>query len=194
MSYIFLDESGDLGFDFRKKKTSRFFVITFIFTRDKTALQKIVSEVLKRFNNTQRRSRSGIIHAYKEDPETRHTLLNIFHNKKCASIITIYLDKKKDSNKLHIQKHLLYAHITNTLLSRACTKKLIPTDKRIHLIASQRETSKFLNRHFSSYLKTRMKNSHNIDIEVRITHPSTEKGLQIADIISWSIFRKYEHL
>ena len=38
-----------------------------------------------------------------------------------------------------------------------------------------------------------MKNSHNIDIEVRITHPSTEKGLQIADIISWSIFRKYEH-
>jgi len=28
ISYIFLDESGDLGFDFTKKRTSKFFVVT----------------------------------------------------------------------------------------------------------------------------------------------------------------------
>jgi hypothetical protein len=28
MSYIFIDESGDLGFDFTKPKTSRYFLIT----------------------------------------------------------------------------------------------------------------------------------------------------------------------
>jgi hypothetical protein len=28
--YIFLDESGDLGFDFTKRKTSKFFVMTLL--------------------------------------------------------------------------------------------------------------------------------------------------------------------
>ena len=30
MAYIFMDESGCLGFDFKKPKTSRYFVITFL--------------------------------------------------------------------------------------------------------------------------------------------------------------------
>lgn len=33
--YIFLDESGDLGFDFSKEKTSRQFVISLLVCRDK---------------------------------------------------------------------------------------------------------------------------------------------------------------
>jgi hypothetical protein len=32
MGYIYLDESGDLGFNFDNRKTSKFFVITFLFT------------------------------------------------------------------------------------------------------------------------------------------------------------------
>jgi len=35
MAYIFMDESGDLGFDFSKKKTTTFFLVTFIFTTSK---------------------------------------------------------------------------------------------------------------------------------------------------------------
>jgi len=34
MAYIFMDESGDLGFDFKKKKTSRYFVVTFLMIDD----------------------------------------------------------------------------------------------------------------------------------------------------------------
>lgn len=32
--YIYLDESGDLGFDFRKKGTSKHFIITVLLTRE----------------------------------------------------------------------------------------------------------------------------------------------------------------
>ena len=32
MAYILLDESGDLGFDFNKKKTTKFFLVVFMFT------------------------------------------------------------------------------------------------------------------------------------------------------------------
>lgn len=42
MAYIFLDESGDLGFDFIKKKTSKFFIVTCLFTESKTPIEKIV--------------------------------------------------------------------------------------------------------------------------------------------------------
>ncbi|MBI5221243.1 MAG: DUF3800 domain-containing protein, partial [Candidatus Magasanikbacteria bacterium] len=38
MSFIFLDESGDLGFDFTKNKTSKFFVISFLFVKNKDSV------------------------------------------------------------------------------------------------------------------------------------------------------------
>ncbi|MCA9407428.1 MAG: DUF3800 domain-containing protein [Candidatus Omnitrophica bacterium] len=44
MVHLFLDESGDLGFDFTKKKTSRVFVITCLFTEHKRGIEKIVKK------------------------------------------------------------------------------------------------------------------------------------------------------
>ena len=35
MAYIFMDESGDLGFNFKKAKTSKNFIITFLFVAEK---------------------------------------------------------------------------------------------------------------------------------------------------------------
>jgi hypothetical protein len=32
--YIFMDESGDLGFDFTKKATTKYFVMTFVYERN----------------------------------------------------------------------------------------------------------------------------------------------------------------
>ncbi len=47
MAYIFLDESGNLGFDFKKKKTTKFFVITFLFVKNRNSLNKIVKKVFR---------------------------------------------------------------------------------------------------------------------------------------------------
>jgi hypothetical protein len=44
-----MDESGDLGFSFKKKKTSQYFVVTFIFIKDKSTLEKIIKKVFKGF-------------------------------------------------------------------------------------------------------------------------------------------------
>ena len=53
MAYIFLDESGDLGFNFKKKKTSKFFVVTCLFVENKKPFEKIVkkthSELKKKY-------------------------------------------------------------------------------------------------------------------------------------------------
>jgi len=51
MAYIFLDESGDLGFNFKKKGTSDFFIITFLFLDEsKKSLEKIVKRTHSELN------------------------------------------------------------------------------------------------------------------------------------------------
>jgi len=41
MAYIFLDESGDLGF--KKSNSSNYFIVTFLFVESKRAIEKVVS-------------------------------------------------------------------------------------------------------------------------------------------------------
>ena len=188
-----MDESGDLGFNFKKKKTSKFFVVTFLLTKDKMILEKIVKKIFKGFTKTEVKNHGGILHAYKETPNTRMKILNLFNEKMAGHIITIHLHKKKVYEKLQNEKHILYNYVTSILLDRVCSKKFIAANERIELIASRRETNKFLNANFSLYLKNQVRSNHKFNIEITITHPSNEIGLQVVDMLCWSIFKKYEH-
>lgn len=114
-------------------------------------------------------------------------------NAQDISIIAIYLNKRKVHIKLRDEKHILYNYITNILLDRVYSKKLIPTDKEIHLIASQRETNKFLNENFKQYLQQQIKTNHKIKISVEIKPSHSEKCLQAVDFICWAINRKIEY-
>jgi hypothetical protein len=191
MAYIFLDESGDLGFDFRKKKTSKFFVVTCLFTENKRPIEKIVKKTHSELKKKYKR-RFGILHAVKEKPITRQRLLKRLNEKDCV-IMTIYLNKKKVYTKLRDEKPVLYNYVTNILLDRIYTKKIIPIKDRVELIASRRETNKFLNENFKNYLNRQVENRHKTDIKISIRTPSDGKVLQAVDFASWAIFRKYEY-
>ena len=193
MAYIFLDESGDLGFDFKKKKTSKFFVITFLFAKDKRVVERMVKKIFKGFSKLEVKNHHGVLHAYKEAPRTRQKLLNMVRENNKSNVIVIYLNKRKVYSKLQDEKQILYNYVTNILLDRVCTKKLIPIDEKIFLVASRRETNKFLNQNFKAYLKSQMRNNHKLDIDIEIKSPTQEKSLQVVDMLSWSVFRKYEH-
>jgi hypothetical protein len=195
MAYIFMDESGNLGFDFSKKKTSKYFVISFLFVKsekDKKTISKIVKKIFSGFTKNELKHHTGSLHCYKEKPKTRLKLLALLKEKD-ISIINIYLNKKKVYTRLHDEKQILYNYVTNILLDRIFTKKLIPLDEKIYLIASRRETNRFLNENFKGYLRTQVKNNHQADIEIIIKPPNEEKCLQVVDFVSWAIFRKYEY-
>jgi len=192
MSYIFLDESGDLGFNLEKKGTSRYFLVTFVFSETRAPLENILKRIFQGFSKSEIKRHAGSLHAYKEHPKTRLKALKLLSEKN-VSILVIYLDKKNVYTMLQEEKHVLYNYVANILLGRIFTKKLIPTDKPIHLIASRRETNLFLNENFVNYLKEQTKTNHALDLAVSIKTPEEEKSLQLADMASWSIFRKYEH-
>jgi hypothetical protein len=60
MAYILLDESGDLGFSF--KKSSRHFIVTILFTENKRRLEKIARTIHKGLGKKYKKV--GTLHAY----------------------------------------------------------------------------------------------------------------------------------
>lgn len=190
MAYIFMDESGDLGFNWSKKKTSKYFIITVLFVPHVRKVQKIVSKVHSTLRKSHK-AKSGVLHAYKESPTTRHRMLRLLSEDN-ITVMTICLNKKKVYTQLQNEQNVLYNYVVNILLDRINTRKLIPTDEKIILIASRKDTNKFLNNNFTDYLEG-VKSGHGLDLSVEIKTPHAEKCLQAADFLSWSIFRKYEH-
>jgi len=107
--------------------------------------------------------------------------------------MAIYLNKKKVYTKLQDEKHVLYNYVTNILIDRVYSKKLVPLNEKINLVASRRETNKFLNHNFKHYLENQVAENHKLSIEVNIKTPSEEKSLQVVDFVSWAIYRKMQH-
>jgi hypothetical protein len=190
MAHIFLDESGDLGFD-PKKQNSRNFVVTILATTDKKPIEKCVTRVHKSLRKKVKKLSGGVLHSHKEKPSTRTKLLTLL-NKQDISVMAICLNKTKVYTNLQNEKHVLYNYVTNILLDRILSKRLLPSLSQITLVAAKRETNKFLNDNFVTYLKDQAKQKHNIQIEIVIKNTAEEKGLQAVDFICWAIFKKYE--
>lgn len=191
MAYIFMDESGCLGFNFTKPKTSKNFIITFLLIKNDNVLNKIVSKTFKCIPESKRKTHSGTLHCNKEDNKIRIKLLSQLKGKD-LSVICICLNKKKVYTKLQDEKTILYNYVTNILLNRLIEKKIISVKEPVCLIASKRETNKFLNQNFKSYLEDNIGKNHKLKLDVSIKTPSEIKGLQVVDFISWAIFRKHE--
>lgn len=188
MHYILLDESGDLGFKLQRG-SSKFFVITILFTKSKRSLEKVVRNIHKGLSK--KFKKVGVLHAYQETQITRTRVLQQVAAKDC-SILAIIVNKQKVYTKLQDEKAVLYNYVTNILLDRLFNKKPIPTDQPIIMLASRRETKKLLNENFKTYLQSKITDNHKLKLSIEIASPAKEKSLQVADFVSWAIFRKHE--
>ena len=189
MKYIYMDESGCQGLNLNLLGTSRYFAMTFLLTDNKRVLDKIVKKVYKGLSKTDikhRKRKNGVLHAYYEDKVTIKRLLTLLSETN-IKVITIRLDKRK----LHIpmKNTALYTHITNTLLNKCLDNNILSLNEPISFIASKIYTKKKYSNEFLHSLE----NDNNLNIEVDIKTPFEDKGLQVADFVSWSLFQKYEH-
>ena len=191
MAYIFMDESGDLGFDKSKVRSSKNFLITFFFCDNPNPFEKIVKKTFLSMPQDKQKNHCGTLHACHEHPKTKMKLYNLLKEKQDFSIMVIRLNKSKVYTDLQNEKNVLYNYITNILLDRIISKKLCNTREPIYFVASQKDTNKYLNKVFTDYITTKVKNR--IDLKLEIKSSSRHKCLQIADFLSWGIFQKYEH-
>lgn len=191
MAYVLIDESGNLGFDFSKKGTTHFFIVTLLFTDNLKPVQKIIKKIHRNLLHINKKL-TGTLHAVNERPATRKKLLKLLNDSDCK-VMAVILNKKKVHTKLQDEKPVLYNFVANILLDRLMNRRFISKDKQVTIIASKRETNRFLNENFKNYLKSQVSKKHKLKIDIVIKTPSGEKALQVVDFASWALFRKHEY-
>ena len=187
MAYIYMDESGDLTFNW-KVWTSKFFNITFLYVQNK----RVADSVIKKLHQWKlwrwEKITDNFFHSCHERKETVLKWLQII-SKKDLYIMNLSINKNKFQINSDIDKHDLYNKAVDELINFVINSKFLNNEEIIYFIASRRETNKALNEKFINFLE---KNHKFEKISFEIWLPVNEKWLQVVDIISYAISKKYE--
>lgn len=192
---IFLDESGDLGFDFTKPKTSRKFVITLLVCQNREAVdcfRKAVNRTLKNKVNHKKGGRK-----IQELKGTRTSLevkkyyyRNLSHDG--WRLYTVVLNKARvndDLRRPHAKKKL-YNFLARFILEKIDLKDTAPAVTLVTDRCKNREEI----RDFNSYVANQLEALLPLNVPLNIYHERSHdnQGLQAVDLFCWGIFRKYE--
>jgi hypothetical protein len=187
MAYLFIDESGDLGFS---KGSSKWFSFTIILTKNKRPLEKVIKKARKSLKKNHKRVNE--LHAYHADEVTRKRVLKSLSELEDLQVLSIILNKEKVYVDLQNQKNYLYNYVANILLDRLHTKGVLSADEHLDICFDRKDTKKNLRKNFVNYLQGNLVHKRNGNINITLCASHQEKALQAVDFVSWAIFRKYE--
>ncbi len=195
MWYLYLDESGDLGFDFVNKAPSKFFTITILVVEGTENNRAIINSVKKTIaRKLHPKSRSSVTIAELKGYGTPIAVKKYFYKhavKTPFSLFSVTLNKQQTFDELTKEKHRIYNYISRLVFdaiplenAQARVKLIIDKSKNVPQIEE-----------FNSSVINQLQGRVNPQIPIDIHHRSSveEYGLQAADIFSWGIFRKYEN-
>lgn len=189
MLYLYLDESGDLGFDFFSKKPSRYFTITVMMVQGVENNRRIAKAIKKTINRKLYRQKRDELKGSKDSVEIK----KYFYRQVQSIPFEIYsltLNKKRVYENLTQKKERVYNFIARKVLD------IIPFDNasaRIELVID-RSKSKYEIREFNEYLVRQLSGKIDPKIPLYIEHHLSHEDLplQAVDLFSWGIFRKHE--
>ncbi len=195
MWYLYLDESGDLGFDFVNKKPSKFFTVTILAISSQDANRKMIKAVKKTLARkvNPRNKRKRIVQELKGsniDFKIKEYFYKQVENVKFG-VYSITLNKKKVYERLIKNKSRIYNWIAKKVLDK------IPLERnngdRVGFIIDK-SMGKPEIEEFNSYIRRALESRLSPEIPLDIYHWVSHKipGLQAADVFCWGIFQKYE--
>jgi hypothetical protein len=194
MLFLYLDESGDLGFDFVNKKPSKHFVVTILAVQgqdDNRRLIKGVKKTIRRKLNPPGHRRR-IVEELKGTGTTLQVKRYLYDQVKDVDfgLYAIILNKRKVFNQLADNKARVYNYIARALLDN------IPLDRaavRVDLVID-RSKSKPEIREFNAYVRSQLEARLHPTVPLHIGHHDSKEygGLQAVDMFSYGIFQAYE--
>lgn len=196
MWFLYLDESGDFGFDFVNKHPSKFFTITVVAVHGKQGnrdLRKAVRKTLERKLNPKHK-RIRLVHELKGTkttlPVKKYCLQQLENSKVPYMIFSLTMDKRKLYSRLVREKERVYNYLARRLLDtirfeNANTRVYLSIDKS----KSKPEIADF-NQYIERSIQARL--DPNVPLHILHTDSQDQPGLQVADMFCWGIFRKYE--
>lgn len=192
--FIFLDESGDLGFDFAKPKTSRYFVITLLVCHDKSAqdeFRRAVSRTLK--NKLNRKKSGGRIVQELKGTATTMAVKRYFYRQLPEDgwdIYSVTLNKGRVDEHLRTRtgKKKLYNFLARFILERVMFPEDAPHVSLVVDRCKNKEEIKDFNQYLANQLEALLPLNTKLDIDHLASHESA--GLQSVDMFCWGIARK----
>lgn len=193
--YIFLDESGDLGFDFAKGKTSRHFVISLLVCQDKQAqdgFRRAVERTLKnKLNHRKNRSRTV---AELKGTGTTFAIKQYFFRQLPANgwnVYSVTLNKQRVDGHLRTRagKKKLYNFLARFILEKVHFPEGV---RQVSLVVDRcknKEEIKDFNQYVINQLEALLPLNARLNIDHLGSHESA--GLQAVDLFCWGIARKY---
>lgn len=194
MWYLYLDESGDLGFDFITKKPSKYFTVTVLVIKgqdNNRALINAVKHTIKRKLNKKRMSNKAYyeLKGSKVAFEIKRYLYDLIARLD-FKIYALTLNKKRVYQKLIGNKERIYNYIARLVLDQI---DFSDVDLRVMLVLDKSKGGYEIGE-FNSYLLRQISGKLDPKIPLDIIHRVSHEmpGLQVADLFAWGIFRKYE--
>lgn len=191
MWYLYLDESGDLGFDFVNKKPTKYFTVCILATSHRASYCGIRAAVKKTVKRKLRRMERevGELKGNNTSIAVKRYFWELIKDLKFG-IYAVTLNKEQLFEKLRREKARTYNFISRLVIDE------IPFEKartRVQLVIdkskSKREILDF-NKYIFRNLEGRIDPNAPINIDHSLSHQDTV--LQAADMFTWGIFRKYE--
>jgi len=195
---IYLDESGDLGFNFSKPKTSRKFVITLLVcdgADSAEGFRKAARRTLKNKLNHKKRN-SRVIQELKGTGTTL-TIKQYFYRQVPANgwrIYTVALNKVRVEENLQTKygKKKLYNFLARFIIEQVDLNNAAPAVTLVMDRCKNKEEIK----DFNGYVANQLESLLPLNVPLNIYHESSQEnaGLQAVDLFCWGIYRKYEAL
>ena len=189
MLYLYLDESGDLGFDFFAKKPSKYFTVTVMLVRGIENRRKIAKAVKRTLHKKLPRTMTHELKGAKQSIEVKQYFYR--HIEPVPfELYALTLNKRRVYDYLFQKKDRVYNFIARKALD------VIPFENavaRVGLVIDRIKSRKEI-REFDDYLirqlAGRIAPTIPLDIDHHLSHE--DLPLQAVDLFSWGIFRKYE--
>ncbi len=192
--FIYLDESGDLGFDFNKQKTSRYFVITLLVCHQKQVVDAINTAVKRTLKNklNQKKQNKRVVRELK-GAETKLAVKEYFARNLPNDGWDIY---SVTLNKARVESHLqtkegkkkLYNYLARFILEKIPFAEDLPW---VNLIVDRCKNNEEI-KDFNSYVENQLQALLPLNCKLTIDHLASHEsaGLQAVDMFCWGFARK----
>ncbi|HEX5054934.1 MAG TPA: DUF3800 domain-containing protein [Gammaproteobacteria bacterium] len=194
---IYLDESGDLGFDFETKHPSEKFVITLLVCNNSTVTRAFKKSITRTIKNKLNKGRKGgySVHELKGTGTTINVKRYFYrHSPKTGwSLYAIVLNKRRVFDHLQTKqgKKKLYNYIARILIEQIDLRE--PGNAVTLIVDKCKNKDEIAD--FNQYIGNQLEALLPLDVPLNIYHEgsSANAGLQAVDLFCWGVFRKYEH-
>ena len=181
MSYIYIDESGDLG---TKKASSKYFVMAAVKVENSKQLENIIKKTRRDFKKkmlTSNEVKGGNL-PYELKIKILEKLKNMDYE-----VFIIVFDKENRYKIGYGDNKKAY----DILASRLA--KLINIDKPTFIFIDKSKNKQEEIDNFNEFFLNNLNNIKKQPITIEHADSMHYKGLQMADLISWSTFQNFEN-